>query len=163
MRSWKFRLSFWILFLGLCSGFLHYFWKKTDPLHKNPSLTVFWTDHQLALLTHPNAKVASKAWFELNNLYFLSWTAYAKILTQLDNGTPIHFLVESVSVPVPGKPAVRGFTVNDRLIFYKTERIYCQTVGEALSAILYNERNWKTDWDGSWQSWWESNRKYYEK
>ena len=51
--------------------------------------------------------------------------------------------------------------------YYKAERVYCRTLGEAIRAFLYNERDvrgaprWRRDYEGDWDAWWLANRGFY--
>jgi hypothetical protein len=46
-------------------------------------------------------------------------------------------------------------------VYYRTDRVYCRTVSEALMAIMYREKKWTVDYQGDWQTWWQANGKYY--
>lgn len=56
---------------------------------------------------------------------------------------------------------MEGFFARNKPIYYKTERVYVRTVGEALMAITYREKKWTVDFQGDWQAWWQANGKYY--
>ncbi len=59
------------------------------------------------------------------------------------------------------QPALEAFFAEAKPIYYRSERIYCRTVGEALMAMMYREGKWKVDYRDDWNAWWELNRTYY--
>jgi len=158
----KGRVVFWAVFLLLAAGAFAYAWKTNDPLRNNPYLAPLWVRYNLRLLAHSHPAVAHDAWLTLWNLYFTKWTVYEMFPNEVADATPISFLIERRPFPASGdKPAVDGFFALDRPIYYKSERVYCRTVGEALMAIMYREKKWVVDYEGDWQAWWQANQKYY--
>jgi hypothetical protein len=115
----------------------------------------------LDLIASEDVDEATQAWIELYNLYYTSWDAYDMIMTKMHDSRPIHVQIALQESPVPGKAAEWKFMATGKPIFYKSEGVICNTVGEALMAIIYNEKKWKSDFDGDWTSWWYSNRQYY--
>jgi len=147
------RIIFWSLFLPAALAFGIYAWNKGIRQQ---------CAHQMYLMAHPNAKVASKAWNDLNRLYMSEWKAYDYLVDHVDDPRPIHFLVEAGPAQYPyGHYNTRYFEVHDKPIFYKTNRVYCRTVGEAVLAMIYNEGKGRRDLEADWQTWWEANRGWY--
>lgn len=156
------RIAFWVGFLLVAGTTFAWAWKTNDPLRNNPYLAPLWVRHNLRLLAHPHPAVAYEAWVTLWNLYFTKWAVYEMFPTEVNDATPISFLVERQAFPASGdKPAVHGFFALERPIYYKSERVHCRTVGEALMAIMYREKKWTVDYEGDWQAWWRANGKHY--
>ena len=157
------RALFWVVFLLFAAGAFAYLWKTNDPLRNNPYLAPFWFRYNVRLLAHPHPSVAHDAWLELWNLYFMKWAAYEMFPEHLVNTAPISFLIERQSFPRGGDnaPAMNGFFARNKPIYYRTERVYCRTVGEALMAIMFREKKWTVDYEGDWQVWWQANGKHY--
>ena len=134
------RALFWVVFLLFAAGVFAYLWKTNDPLRNNPYLAPFWFRYNVRLLAHPHPSVAHDAWLELWNLYFTKWAAYEMFPEHLVNTAPISFLIERQSFPRGGDnaPAMNGFFARNKPIYYRTGRVYCRTVGEALMA----RRSW---------------------
>lgn len=148
------RVVFWVLFIPAAAAAGYYFWQRGIPQR---------IDRDLKNLTHGNARIASQAWWDLRELYFTKWAAVDILIEHTGDPEPIHFLIEMDKRPVPGKAALDDFVTNGRPIFYKADRVYCRTVGEAIMAFMYNERKWRTDYNGDWQEWWQANKGYYGK
>ncbi len=157
------RAAFWVVFLLLASVAFAYFWNVNDPLRNNPYVVPLWVKYNVRMLAHPHPTVAHAAWLELWNLYFTKWAAYHLFPEHLTNAAPISFLIERESFPPGGEnaPAMQGFFGRDKPIYYKSGRVYCRTVGEALLVIMYREKKWTVDYQGDWQAWWQANRKHY--
>lgn len=157
------RVVFWVIFLMLATGAFVYLWKTKDPLRNNPYLLERWTRYNVELLAHPHPAVAYTAWMELWNLYFTKWAVYDTLPRHVADTRALSFLIEREQFPAAGDttPAVNGFMAREKPYFYKTDRIYCRTVGEALLAIMYREKKWRTDYEGDWKAWWEANKRYY--
>jgi len=148
-----FRVLFWVIFLSAAGYGAWYAKNETLPCKVN---------RYLKLMQHPNANVASDSWWGLRELYFTKWHAFRQILEHTHDPQPISFLVEKGKVPVPGEEVRWDFLVErGRPIYYKSETIYCRTVGEAILAFVYNERRWKSDYFGDWGAWWEVNKEFY--
>ena len=148
------RIVFWSLFLpaAIVAGVL--FWRHGALQRANRCLH---------LLTHPNAAVAGQAWWDLRELYFTKWAVYEFCLQHVGDKEEIGFLVEREKGAGRGGPEQSDFTVKGHPIYYRTDRVYCRTVGEAILAIVHSERKWKTDFEGDWPAWWEQNRGFYGK
>jgi hypothetical protein len=157
------RLAFWAVFLLLAAGTFAYLVATRDPLRQNPYLLPLWVKHNIRLLSHPHPAVAHDAWLELWNLYFTRWAVYQQLPAEVGNAAPIAFLIERESFPAAGEhaPAMEGFFARRKPIYYKTERVYCRTVGEALMAIMYREKKWTEDYRGDWAAWWQANAAHY--
>ena len=157
------RLLFWVVFLLVAAGAFVYIWRAKDPLRNHPYLLPLWVKHNVRLLAHPHPAVANGAWVELWNLYFTKWTVYQMFPVEAVNPAPISFLIERQSFPSGGEnaPAMEGFFARDKPMYYKTEQVYCRTVGEALMAIMYREKKWTVDYQGDWKAWWEANGQNY--
>jgi hypothetical protein len=117
-------------------------------------------------MRHPHARVASEGFSELQNLYYTKWAAVDPVLAHTEDPHRISFLVER-NVELPGIRPLQGFGVQGRPWYYKTDRVYCRTLGEAIRAFLYNERDvrgaprWRRDYEGDWDAWWIANRGFY--
>jgi hypothetical protein len=157
------RVGFWVVFLLVAAAAFTYIWRARDPLRQNPYLLTLWVKYNVRLVAHPHPAVAHEAWLELWNLYFTKWMAYQMFPEHLANAAPISFLIERQSFPPGGSnaPAMEGFFAHNKPIYYKTDRVYCRTVGEALMAIMYQEKKWTVDYQGDWQAWWQANGRYY--
>ena len=157
------RAIFWVVFLMAAGIALAYIWRDKDPLRNHPYLLPVWVRHNVRLLAHPHPAVAYEAWLELSNLYFTKWMAFQMFPKEVANTAPISFLIERQSFPGGGEghPAMEGFFAHKKPIFYRTERVYCRTVGEAIMAIMYREKKWNVDYQGNWQAWWGANGQYY--
>lgn len=140
------RLVFWVVFLAVVGVLFVYTWRTNDPLRNNPYLLPLWVRYQVRLLGHPHPAVAHDAWATLWNLYYTKWQVYVE-------RRPFR--------QVGDKPAVDGFFASARPIYYRTDRVYCRTVGEALMAIMYREKKWTVDYEGDWQAWWRANGARY--
>ena len=158
------RAAFWVVFLVMAGAAFAYFWRVNDPLRNNPYILPLWVKYNVRMLAHPHPAVAHGAWLELWNLYFTKWGAYQLVPEHVANAAPISFLIERQSFPRGGDhaPAMEAFFARNQPIYYKTERVYCQTAGEALLAIMYREKKWAVDYQGDWQAWWQANRKHYD-
>jgi hypothetical protein len=158
------RAAFWVVFLVMAGAAFAYFWRVNDPLRNNPYILPLWVKYNVRILAHPHPAVAHGAWLELWNLYFTKWGAYQLFPEHVANAAPISFLIERQSFPRGGDhaPAMEAFFARNQPIYYKTERVYCQTAGEALLAIMYREKKWAVDYQGDWQAWWQANRKHYD-
>lgn len=143
------RRIFWPLFLCAALGGGFFFWQRQPPQQ---------VKIQLNRLEHSNAKVASRAWRKLNNLYYTDWAAFYLLLDQMQNDKPISFLVEKHSGETNAGVKKDFFGVNDRAIFYKADRVYCRTIGEALMAIAHNDPKLNSPFHGDWQGWWRQNQ-----
>lgn len=153
------RIIFWVVFLSGAVYALYYMYDRnmsTIGISKKIDLLI-------PKLSHPNAKVASDAWWELRELYYTKWAAFHQLLTHTADPEPINFLIERDTRPVPGQAAVMDFVANGKAIFYKTDTIYCRTRGEAILAFVYNERKSKVEFAGDWNAWWQAARKDYGK
>ena len=157
------RAMFWVVFLLLAAGAFIYVWRTKDPLRNNPYLLPLWVKYNVRMLAHPHPAVAQDAWLELWNLYFTKYMAYQMFPAEVANAAPISFLIERQSFPAGGKnaPAMEGFFARKKPFYFKTDRVYCRTVGEAIMAIMYREKTWDVDYQGNWQAWWQANGKYY--
>ena len=157
------RAAFWVVFLLVAGATFVYVWRARDPFRNHPYLLPLWVKYNVRLMAHPHPAVAHTAWLELWNLYFTKWAVVEAFPAHLGNQAPISFLIERQSFPAGGEnaPAMEGFLARNKPIYYKTERIYCRTVGEALLAIVYREQKWTVDYQGDWQAWWQANRKHY--
>jgi hypothetical protein len=157
------RAAFWVVFLVLAAGAFVYIWRTRDPLRNNPFLLPLWVKYNVRLLAHPHPAVAQDAWLALWNLYFTKWAVYQMFPDLVANDKPISFLIERQSFPRGGDnaPAMDGFFARNKPIYYKGDRVYSRTVGEALMAIMYREKKWTVDYQGDWQAWWQANGKYY--
>ena len=157
------RAIFWVVFLLVAGGALVYVWRTKDPLRNHPYFLPLWVKHNVRLLAHPHPRVAEAAWLELWNLYFTKWTVYQMFPAEVANAARISFLIERQSFPKGGDnaPAMDGFFACSRPIYYKTEQVYCRTVGEAIMAIMYREKKWSADYEGDWQAWWQANGQIY--
>ena len=155
------RWIFWVVFLSIAFWAGVFFWKKFDPLRQYPFLIPYTTKFYLERITHPNAKVANEAYWQVNNLYFTKWAAYEIILDYVEDQRPINFLIERKLRKFSNRPEFWGFVASSKPIFYKTDQVYCKTLGEAIMSLAHREKNWKTDCQGNWQSWWQANRGYY--
>jgi hypothetical protein len=117
-------------------------------------------------MRHPHARVASEGFTELQSLYFTKWAAVDPVLAHAEDPHRISFLVER-NVELPGTRPLLGFGVQGRPSYYKAERVYCRSLGEAIRAFLYNERDvrgaprWRRDYEGDWDAWWIANRGFY--
>jgi len=126
---------------------------------------VWWNVRKLG---HRNADISYQAWMNLNDLYYTKWAAYDPILEAIGDTRPLNLLIERGDLPT-ANPAVtrQGFHAARKPIFFKTERVYCYTVGDAIAAIAYNETTksgkpkWRTDFAGDWRAWWTANKGYY--
>ena len=144
--EWGFyRWIFWPLFVALSLAIGLYFWKQKIPVR---------VQTYIRKMHHPNARIAGNAWIELQNLALNDAQAFSLLLRDLDDSGALSFLIERT-------PKGDFFVVRGRPIYFKTERVYCESVGEALAALAYNQHQWRTDYQGSWPSWWYKNRKYY--
>lgn len=158
------RVAFWLVFLAASGAIFVHQWKKNDPLLHHPVLLDLRTRYNLLLLSHPHPEVASQAWITLWNLFHRKWQVYHALPAHFADATPIHFLIERQSFPrAPEQPAMEAFFAKAAPIYYRSERVYCRTVGEALMAILYREGKWKIDYRDDWNEWWVRNRTYYGK
>ena len=116
---------------------------------------------------HANARVASEAWQELSNLYFTKWAAVEPIVAAATDAEPISFLLQPAHVPLGNSSEHRAFQTRGRPVWYRADRVYCRTVGDAIRAMLYGETDrsgrprWKKDFTGDWDAWWHSNKGYY--
>jgi hypothetical protein len=157
------RKIFWAVFLLAAAAAFIYIWNAKDPLRNHPYLLPVWVKHNLRLMAHPHPAVAHDAWQELSNLYFTKWTVYQMFPAEVGNAAPISFLIERQSFPGGGEnaPAMEAFFARNKPIYYKTDRVYCRTVGEALMAIMYREGKWAVDYQGDWQAWWQANGQNY--
>jgi hypothetical protein len=157
------REGFWVVFLLLAAAAFIHIWRTKDPLRNHPVLLPLWVKYNVRLMAHPHPVVAHKGWLEVWNLYFTKWAVFDMIPEHLANTQPISFLIERQSFPQGGDnaPAMEGFFAHSRPIYYKTDRVYCRTVREALMAIMYREKKWTVDYQGDWQAWWQANGKYY--
>ena len=149
MATKRLRIIVYVVIFGLLAGGGYYAWQQLPPQRVKTLL---------AELEHPNAMVASAAWRQLQHLYFTDWSAFYLVLDEMQSKTPISFLIEQ-SKP---KNAESGddirFVVNDRALFYKTEQVFCKTIGEALMAIAHNDPKRRSAYSGDWLSWWKENR-----
>jgi hypothetical protein len=152
------RLVVYLLLFGALAGVAGYYgWNL-------PQVRV---ERALRGVRHPNARVASEAWLELQQLYYTQWAAVEPLLAHARDPEPISFLVEAESIPVPGKAARQGFSVHGKPWYHKTDALHCLTVGDAVRAILYAELDgrgkpkWRTEYTGDWEAWWAENRGYY--
>jgi hypothetical protein len=160
----KIIIYFFVIIFALVAILIgvDYWSQKTYQRSPMGNLTAsFRAEYYLSRISHPNAKVADDAYWKLNDLYFTKWQTYNLILESVEDSTPISFLIEKDSMAVPGKPSRTAYMPHRKPIFYKTDRIYCRTVGEALLTLAYREFLWKTDFEGNWQVWWQANRGYY--
>ncbi len=158
------RAVFWVLFLAVAAGAFGYFWKKNDPLRRHPVLLELWVKHNVRLLGHSHPEVAEAAWAELWHLYYTKWAAVPLLPPHAGDQTPISFLIVRRNMPAGGdayQPAMAAFSAVGKAVYAKAEGVYCRTVGEAVLAIIYREKRWKSDYAGDWKSWWAENRKHY--
>lgn len=157
------RVGFWVVFLLVAAAAFTYIWRARDPLRQNSYLLPLWVKYNVRLVAHPHPVVAHEAWLELWNLYFTKWMVYQMFPEHLANAAPISFLIERQSFPAGSStaPAMEGFFAQNKPIYYKTDRVCCRTVGEALMAIMYREKKWTVDYQGDWQAWWQANGKDY--
>ena len=160
----KGRVAFWVVFLLLATGAFAYTWRTNDPLRNNPYLAPLWVKYNLRLVAHSHPAVAHDAWLTLWNLYFTKWAVFETFPKHLVNTQPISFLIERQSLPGAGEnaPAMEGFFARNKPIYYKTDRVYCRTVGEAIMAIMYREKKWSVDYQGDWPAWWQANGQHYQ-
>ena len=82
------------------------------------------------------------------------------IVARATDKTPIYFLVEREEVWQTNNANRPGFGVHNKPIYYKSDGVYCRTVGDALRTILFNENTrtkprWRTDFYGNWDRWWK--------
>ncbi len=157
------RAAFWVVFLLVAAVAFAYIWTAKDPLRNHPYLLPLWIKYNVRLMAHPHPEVAYKAWLEVWNLYFTKWAVFDTIPEHLANTQPISFLIERESFPQGGNntSAMEGFFARDKPVYYKTDRVCCRTVSEALMAIMHREKKWTVDYQGDWQAWWQANAKYY--
>jgi len=132
-----------------------------DPLRSHPLLVPHFTKYQLMRLQSPYPEVANDAWHEIRQLYLTKWAAVAVVMEEFDNQTRISFLIERADFKCTDKDVNQLVAVN-RPIYYKSDEIYCRTVGESLLAIVYGEGKWVTDYEGDWQVWWQQNKEHYQ-
>jgi hypothetical protein len=156
------RLAFWVVFLSVSGALFVHQWKTKDPLNNHPVILEQWARHNIRLLAHPHPQVAADAWVTLWNLFHRKWQIYHLLPAHFSDTSPIHFLVDRRSFPATGgQTALEAFFAEPKPIYYRSERIYCRTVGEALMAMMYREGKWKIDYQDDWNAWWELNRTYY--
>ena len=158
------RAIFWVAFLLVAGAAFIYIWRTKDPLRNHEYLLPLWVKYNVQLLAHPHPAVAHGAWLELSNLYLTKWTVYQSFPVEVGNAAPISFLIERQSLPGAGEnaPAMEGFFARNKPIYYKTDRVYCRTVGEAIMAIMYREKKWSVDYQGDWPAWWQANGQHYQ-
>jgi len=142
---------FWPLFLAVALGFGWYAWNRGVEQRCR---------RYIELMGHPNANIAGQAWWDLRELYFTKWAAYSFILDHLDDDRPVSFLIEREPRPDNNQPM---FHTRNRPIYYRSDRVWCHTVSDAMMAFIYDERKWKSDFEGDWGEWWRQNQGYYGK
>lgn len=157
------RLIFWLVFLLTAAAAGRHFWIKNEPHRTSPLFAPQWTSYNIERMRHPNPLVAAAAWRELHHMYFTKWDAVDVIMASIHDDAPISFLVTKQIFPEGSEGAKDAFWAQDKAIYYKTERIHCRTVGEALLAIVYKEKRWRTEYQGNWTEWWEANKAYHKK
>ncbi len=157
------RAIFWAVFLLAAAAAFVHIWRTRDPLRNHEYLLPLWVQHNVRLLAHPHPAVGHDAWRELWKLYFTKWTVYQSVSAEVGNAAPISFLIERQSLPGAGEnaPPMEEFFARNKPIYYKTDRVYCRTVGEAIMAIMYREKKWSVDYQGDWQAWWQANAQHY--
>lgn len=148
------RRLIWLVFLLGAAAAGRHFWIKNEPHRTSPLLTPYWTSYNLQLMRHPNPRVAAAAWRELSHMYYTKWDSVDAIRELIPDEGPISFLVVRQT---------DSFWAEDKAIYYKADRVHCRTVGEALLAIVYKEKRWRTGYDGDWAAWWEANKAYHKK
>ena len=143
------RILFWPIFLAAIGMTAYYFWQKQPPQQFK---------YQFGRLAHPNAKIAGDAWQKISNLFFTDWAVFYSVLDETNNNAPISFLIEK-SAQLNSDGTKRDiFVATKKPIFYKTEQVYCRTIGEALMAMAYNDPKVDEKFYGDWQTWWRKNR-----
>ena len=157
------RVAFWVVFLSLSGALFVHQWKTKDPLNNHPVILDQWARHNIRLLSHPHPQVAAQAWVTLWNLFQRKWQVYHLLPAHFADASPIHFLIDRKPFPATAEqPALEAFFAEPKPIYYRSERVYCRTVGEALMAIMYREGKWRVDYQDDWSAWWELNRAYYK-
>lgn len=153
MKRW--RLVFWPFFLIFAVSFGIFAWQRGMEQRCRRCIR---------LIGHPQADVAAQAWWDLRELYFTKWAAVNFLLPHLDlpDDRPISFLIEREKGASSAGPEEYGFTTRGRPVYYRTDKVWCRTVKEAILAFIYDERKWKVDLEeNDWQKWWDENRGYY--
>lgn len=157
------RKVFWAMFgAGACAA-LWAVWTKADPLRKHPWLAERYLAGKIEAMKHSDPRVGAAAWGDVANAFGTSWASFQIVmrLAEQNDAAPVWFLVEKEKFPVPGEAAREGFWATSKAVFHKTDRVYCRTVGDAVRAIIYNERKWTQDWDGDWSAWWTAVKPAY--
>lgn len=156
------RAVFWVVFLVVAAGIFVHQWRDKDPMRNNPMLIDLQARYYISMLSHPQPRVAQQAWLNVWNLFFTKWQVVHLLPGYAGDPTPINFLIERRAFPASGEQrAMNAFFAEDKPLFYRSDRVYCRNVGEALMAILYREGKWKVDYAGDWKAWWQANAKYY--
>lgn len=156
-RVWG-RLLFYAFVFSGVGGVAGYFWYHSVPQQ---------VERALLGVRHANARVASTAWSDLRHLYFTQWAAVEPVLLHAEDPEPISFLLEPQPIPVQGGTSRPGFQAPGKPRYYKTDRIHCRTVGDAIRAFLVSEVDLsgnprgKHPYTGDWDAWWAANRGYY--
>ena len=146
MGSIRRRAGIWVLILAVVCGGGWYYWQNLPPQR---------TKRYLKQMQHPNAIVASEAWSELSHLFFTDWAAYYLLLDEVSSQAPISFLLEKQR---PEGLERELFSASGKPIYYKSDGIYCRTLGEAILAILHNDPKHDTPFEGDWRAWWQKHR-----
>jgi hypothetical protein len=151
------RGIFWAVFLppALIAGV--HFWKQNEPHKNNPYFTRFIVDSHIKKLAGSDPREAAQAWMDLNVLYIEHCATYLNVMKHRTDPRPIRFGVVPGEFRIEGYPPVPGFVSRP-----DASETMSRTVGEAVSAILYNRYAWKSDFEGNWAAWWDANRQHYE-
>lgn len=154
----KKRLVFYGLLLCALGGFGAWYW-----FHSVPGQLA----RAMRDVGHPNARVASRAWEDLHQLYRTRWAAVEPVVSLAQDPRPISFLVEPQTFHIDGRRPQPGFWAQPKPWYHRNDGVHCRTVGESIRAILYNETDvrgnprWKRDYRGDWDAWWTANAGYF--